>query len=126
MTKYYQEEVEQYKQTKAQAKSQQITDMPVAHGNNTDLSDYIVKLDEMYDKVYTNLIKAENMKTNIMVWCESLENLNERLVLMYRYIQGHTFGWISEQMYFSERSVSRIHNKAIEHLPEPDFINLWV
>lgn len=126
MVKYYQEEIEQYRATKEQAKSQRITDMPISHGNQSDLSDYIVKLEEMQGKIYSKLIEAERLKTNIMVWCESLDKVNERLVIQYHYLQGHNLGWIADEMHYSRRTVERIRDKAIINLPEPDFNNLWL
>lgn len=126
IARYCQEEVDQYRETKAQAKSQQITDMPIAHGIKSDLSDYIVTLDEIKDKMFSNLLYAQRMKLNILVWTESLEDVDERLIINYHYIQGKTFKWISEELKYHERQVMRKLKKAIENLPDPDFESKWI
>lgn len=121
LAKYYQDEVKQYRATQEQAAVQKIDDMPHAHGNHSDLSDYIVKLEEMTGKMYTQLIKAQSIRDNIFMWCESLTNVDERLILRYAFIQDHKTGWIADEMHYSERTVRRKLRKAIEHLPDPDF-----
>lgn len=118
--RYYRQEVEQYKATQEQAKIQRVTGMPTAHGNNRDLSDYIVKLSEMETEMYSRLEIAENLKLQIMIWIEMLKNVDERLVLQYKYLQCHNTGWIADEMHYSPRTVERKHYKAVMHLPEPD------
>lgn len=127
LAEYYREELEQYRATKEQAGIQRIDDMPHAKGNQKDLSYYIVELEKKEGKLYKSLLKAERLKTNIAVWCESLEDVDERLVIKYHYIQMHNYGWIADTLHFMNvKTIQRKHDKAINHLPDPDFKNLWI
>lgn len=121
MAKYYQSEIAQYRETYEQAKIQRLSGMPTSHGNNSDLSDYIVKLEEMNGKMYTKLLQAERIKSDIMVWVMKLDNVDERLIIQYHYLQDHKFGWIADEMHYGLRTIKRKHGKAITNLPEPEF-----
>lgn len=125
LAKYYQDEVEQYRATKEQAKSQQITGMPFAHGGSNDLSDYIVKLDEISNKMYKHLREAEQTKLNILVWSESLNDVDERLIINYHYIKFMTYKQIAEILSYDESTVRRKSKSAVNNLPDLKN-NIWI
>lgn len=126
MVEYYKRDLEQYRVTNEQAKSQHITGMPVAHGSTSDLSDYIVALGVIRDKMYSKMLQAERMKLNILVWTESLEDVDERLVINYHYIHGNTFDQIAEKLVYNKSTIKRKHKSAVNNLPDPERNDLWL
>lgn len=120
MIDYYKQDLLQYQETIAQAKIQRITGMPSGSGNNSDLSDYIVEIEKKKNKISDALLKAERIRTSIMCWCEQLSNVDERLVIQYRYIKFHNFGWIADELHYAERTIARKHYRAVMNLPDLD------
>lgn len=52
---------------------------------------------------------------------EQLRNVDERLVIRYRYIEGRTWDEIGLELRFSNSRIKQLHDSAIDHivLPEP-------
>lgn len=119
--RYYQQAIEQCKETKMQAGTQKISAVPFVTGASNDLSDYIVKLDEMYGELYSKMIKALNYKHAVLCWIAAIEDTRERLVITYKYLEFKTIEWIAENMEvvpICERTVNRALTKGIENLPD--------
>lgn len=73
-----------------------------------------LELEALYEK---NLAKLENERQQIQILLNSLEG-EAHEVMMYRYINGLEWWKVAEAMNYSERSIYRIHNEAIETLAE--------
>lgn len=119
--KYFKRRIEQYKKSKLQAGVQKLSDMPFVSGNGTDLSDYIVKIEEMEGEVISKMIRALSIMNDIINWIETLADPREKLVLKYRYIDGKTVAWMAEEMEkspISEKTVKRILKNAIKNLQD--------
>lgn len=56
------------------------------------------------------------IKADVIVEIEKLEDENQRKVLIYRYIDWHTWNEIAELMYISLSTVKRWHKNALEVL----------
>lgn len=111
--KRIQEEIEQLRIDKM-FPSIEINDMP--HGTEQkDLSDYIVKLNDLEQKlINTQKIKIE-LYTRILEEIENLDNETEREVLTYRYIRGYSWEQICEEIGYSYKQTHRIHINALQH-----------
>lgn len=92
----------------------QYSDMPKAH-NNTDLSDFMVRLEELeqllIDKhTYCIGKSVEYLQAGELLPCE------EAHVIKRRYIDGASWIQISSEIPCSERTVYYIHGRALKHL----------
>ena len=72
------------------------------------------------DKVNDELDLLLKLKVEIHdVICE-VSNVDERLVLTYRYGKNYTWARIGEELHVDERTVRRWHNRALAHVVMPE------
>ena len=93
------------------------SDMPKAHNSEHDLSDYIVKMDELTDYMISKYTRLRGIEVDIYKRVDSMENQKERELLRYRYIDGMTWTEIAEALGTTERNVYFIHGRALKHFP---------
>ena len=91
-----------------------MSDMPSSH-EKRDLSDYIVKVDMLVDKLIQESYRKINIYTDIFNKIERLENENERQVLTLRYIRGWKWEKIACELGYAWTRIHEIHSKALEH-----------
>lgn len=77
------------------------------------------KIWEYEDKVNQELSLLLKLKTEIQGVINDVPNMDERLVLTYRYIKNYTWGQIGEELYADERTIRRWHNRALAHVVVP-------
>lgn len=87
------------------------------HGSNqTDLSDYIVILDEMLKKLkkerYDGAVKRSRIEKSI----RSLRDENEQEVLRLRYIKGLEWEQVAVEIGYSWKQTHRFHSAALKKL----------
>ena len=93
--------------------SPRFDDMPHGSGGG-DLSDFAVR----YDKIYTRLLRlaSESLEYYREI-SDAIEaspcNETENALLRYRYIMGHTWERIAEEMELTERWIYAIHGRAL-------------
>lgn len=92
------------------------SDMPKAH-NQTDLSEYIVKMDELTDYMISKYTRLRGIEVDIYKRMDRMENQKERELLRYRYIDGMTWTEIADALDTTERNVYFIHGRALRHFP---------
>ena len=101
------------------------SDMPKAH-NNSDLSDYMVKLEELTELLRARYEKCLGIMIDIEMRLDQMEGPNaqlEREILRHRYTditdQGHLSSWdaVAEAVGYSRRTVARAHGCALQHIP---------
>ena len=92
------------------------SDMPKAH-IQTDLSDYIVKMDELTDYMISKYTRLRGIEVDIYKRVDRMENQKERELLRYRYIDGMTWTEIADALDTTERNVYFIHGRALRHFP---------
>ena len=83
--------------------------------DHKDLSDYIVKLEELEKKLLRARYKRVAIYTQIFDQIEKMEDDMERELLTYRYLKGHTWEKVADEMYLSYGYCHKVHNKALEH-----------
>lgn len=93
------------------------SDMPKAHNSEHDLSDYIVKMDELTDYMISKYTRLRGIEVDIYKRVDSMENQKERELLRYRYIDGMTWTEIADALDTTERNVYFIHGRALRHFP---------
>lgn len=86
------------------------------HGTNlSDLSDYVVRLDKLHNELMRVRYKKIEQYTRIFRDVERLDNEQERQVLTYRYLRGHTWEKICIKMGYSWKQIHRIHGRALQN-----------
>lgn len=93
------------------------SDMPKAQNTEHDLSDYIVKLDELTQELHRKRAECLEIMADINDRVETMEDATERTVLRYRYIHGMKIETIADIMHMTERNVYYIRDKALQHFP---------
>ena len=93
------------------------SDMPKAHNSEHDLSDYIVKMDELTDYMISKYTRLRGIEVDIYMRVDRMENQKERELLRYRYIDGMTWTEIADALDTTERNVYFIHGRALRHFP---------
>lgn len=93
------------------------SDMPKAHNSERDLSDYIVKMDELTDYMISKYTRLRGIEVDIYKRMDRMENQKERELLRYRYIDGMTWTEIADALDTTERNVYFIHGRALRHFP---------
>ena len=93
------------------------SDMPKAQNTEHDLSDYIVKLEELTQELHKKREECLGIMSDINDRVETMEDATERSVLRYRYIHGMKIETIADVMHMTERNVYYIRDKALQHFP---------
>ena len=93
------------------------SDMPKAHNSEHDLSDYIVKMDELTDYMISKYTRLRGIEVDIYMRVDRMENQRERELLRFRYIDGMTWTEIADALDTTERTVYFIHGRALRHFP---------
>lgn len=71
------------------------------------------------EKVDDELNLLLKLKTEMQEVIDALPNMDERLVLKYRYLKDYTWNRIGDELYADERTVRRWHDRALSHVIVP-------
>ena len=97
-----------------------ISDMPRAATPNTHrMEDIICKIVGLEGEINTDLDRYIDLKKEIQFVIDTVPNLDERMVLSYRYIHNLTWLKIGEELNADERTVRRWHQLALNHVIVP-------
>lgn len=94
----------------------QYSDMPKGSGSERDLSDYMVKVEELQEQLNRKLDECIRIEIQIRTDIDRMEDDRERDLLRLRYIDGMTWEMIAERMGCAVRHVHRIHGRALAHM----------
>jgi DNA-directed RNA polymerase specialized sigma subunit len=90
------------------------SDMPKAH-NNTDLSDYMTKLEEYEQLLISKHTHCLGLSVQYIQACDML-TFEEAHVIKRRYLDGASWVQIASEIPCAERTVYYIHGRALNHL----------
>ena len=93
----------------------QYDDMPKG-SNQSDLSDYAARLDELEREYIKQKKEKLAICDEIKGKIESLDNENEKDVLIYRYIGLWKWEDICSKMGYSWRQIHYIHSRALKNI----------
>lgn len=117
------EQLESLREIERSAKSQQLSDMPKGGGSGQqDLSDLMVKIEELREKISDKIWEANKIRVNIEDAIAGLQNADEQRVLRMRYIEIKRVGVISEELGYSPRQINRIHGNALKKIKMSDHV----
>lgn len=91
-----------------------LSDMPGAHCQK-DLSDYIVRRDELAEKIIKARKTAVEKFSEVQERIEQMEDENEKTVLTLRYLRDYSWEKIYKEMKYSYQHIHRIHAKALKN-----------
>lgn len=107
------EEIKEFKSAKI-LPSTVIDGMP--HGNShTDLSTYIVKMDEKINELIKLRYRKINKYMEITKKIELLEDETEKDLLTLKYLKGMTWDKVCLELSYEWAQVHRIHKQALQH-----------
>lgn len=85
------------------------------HGSaQSDMSSYVVKLEEETQKYLRDRYRRVKLCAEIMNKIEQMDDEDEKDILTYRYIKLMKWEDISEKMGFSQQHMHKIHAKALK------------
>lgn len=99
------------------------SDMPKAHNSERDMSDYMVKLEELTEKLYARYEKCLGIMIDIEMRLDRMENQEEREIIRHRYTditdKGKLSSWqsVADSVCYSVRYVKSKHGSALQHFP---------
>lgn len=106
------------KETEQSVRSQQMSDMPKGSSRDKDLSDLMVKIEELDEKIKDEMVKSAKTKIMIEEDILSLQNEDETRVLRMRYIESRQWEEISAKTKYSKRQTLRIHGSALKNFKD--------
>lgn len=105
------------------------SDMPKAHNSERDLSDYMEKLEELTNTLYSKYERCLGIMVDIEMRLDQMDGPNaqlEREILRHRYTDitedGKLSSWenVAGAVHYSDRTVRRVHGTALQHFPYKD------
>ena len=111
-------EVEEYKDLASSISGSNFDREVVDRTRNTDAPyvRWVLKVCEKEEEIKRMETRLADVKGNILLAIDKLDNSTYRMVLLYRYIRWMTWDEISFKMYASSATVRRNHDKALELL----------
>ncbi|MFV0344225.1 MAG: DUF1492 domain-containing protein [Anaerocolumna sp.] len=106
------ERLQSLRETERAAKTQQITDMPKG-GKQTDLSDYMVRVDTLEQEIYDKSQECICKKLEIERCIVQMDDGTECDVLHKRYIELKPWEKICVEINYSWMQTHRIHGNAL-------------
>jgi len=97
-----------------------ISDMPrAATPNRHRMEDIICKIVGLENEINADIDRYIDLKKEIQMVIDAVPNLDERMVLSYRYTHNYTWSRIGEELNADERTVRRWHQLALHHVILP-------
>ena len=112
------EQLDSLREIEQSVKSQQLSDMPKGSNRHQDLSDLMVKLDDLQAQIADAITDSCKIKLEIEEALWKMEDPEEARVLRFRYIYFAKWEEISKTMSYSRKQIQRIHKKAILNLKD--------
>lgn len=110
------EQLESLRLAEQQAKGQQLSDMPKGGHRQQDLSDVIIRIETLKDKIDKEIIKSMNRRIEIENTILGVEDAKEKTLLRLRYLEMLKWEEICVRMKYSWKQIHRLHAKALEKI----------
>ncbi|WKY46103.1 sigma factor-like helix-turn-helix DNA-binding protein [Eubacteriaceae bacterium ES2] len=97
-----------------------ISDMPGSPSRKTHrMEDIVIKIIDLENEINADIDLLVAYKKEVPQVIESVSNVDEQMVLHYRYVHNFTWAKIGEVMGVNERTIRRWHDLAIDHIKIP-------
>ncbi len=110
------EQLDSLREVEQSIRSQQLSDMPRGGNRHQDLSDLMVKLEDLQTQIADAITESCKIKLEIEEALWKLEDAEESRVLRFRYIYFMDWEELSGIMGYSTRQAQRICNDAIKKI----------
>lgn len=110
------EQLDSLREVEKSIRSQQLSDMPKGGNWHQDLSDLMVKLEDLQAQIADAITESCKIKLEIEEALWKLEDPEEARILRFRYIYFMDWGELGGMMGYSPRQAQRIHKDAIKKL----------
>lgn len=112
---------EEYEQMSYSLSSPRMDGMPSSGTRSTDAPyvKWVIKKCELDTEIKALEEKLVNVKAEVLLAIESLDNEDYKDVLILRYINGLSFQQIARKFYVVDRTVFRWHREALEKIIVP-------
>lgn len=80
----------------------------------------LYKIMDLEEKVEGELQLLLTLQEEVQETIDRLPDMDERLVLTYRYLKNMSWSQIGDELYVDERTVRRWHNRALSHVRIPE------
>lgn len=88
--------------------------MPHSH-NISDLSDYVAKVDELYNLLTATRYRRIKAYQDVQESIERMENEREKDLLTYHYLCGWKWERIAVELDYTYRHTTRMHGRALNN-----------
>lgn len=109
---------EQYMRLKAEIETPKrpiLSDMPRG-GKRLDLADKIAKLVDLQAEYNRQWDAAIDRRIKIEAAIDTLDDPTERMLLIYKYIDGLKWEDVCDKMHYSWRQIHRLHARALQKM----------
>lgn len=79
----------------------------------------VARIVDLENEIHDEIEKLITLKKQIRDVINKLENVNEKLVLKYRYLMFFQWEEICDKMHYSPRQIHRFHDSALENIEVP-------
>ena len=114
------DQMKSLEETIKSAKAIEYSDMPKGSGKQTDLSDYIVRMENMQDELMSKQIESIAKRAEIELVLFAMDDGQESMILHRLFIDFRTIKSISKEIGYSETNTREMRNRAIENLVIPE------
>lgn len=90
------------------------------HASEAPFVKTLERIWEMEKKVNDELCLLLQLKGEIQSVINRLDNMDERLVLTYKYLKNYTWMRIGDELAADERTIRRWHSRALSHVKVPE------
>lgn len=112
------EQLDSLQEVEQSIKSQQLTDMPKGGNRKQDLSDLMVRVEDLETQIADAITESCKIKLEIEGVLWEMDDTEGSRVLRFRYIYFMPWEQISRIMSYSRKQIQRIHQKAIQNLKD--------
>lgn len=92
--------------------------------NQSDLSDYMERYDELMEELKKEELDAIEQYTNIHIAIEWMEDEEEKEILERKYLMRKTWEAIAKELGMSRRSAIYKHGEALKHFEIPGGVQI--
>lgn len=90
------------------------------HASEAPFVKTLERIWEMEKKVNDELCLLLQLKGEMQSVINQLDNMDERLVLTYKYLKNYTWMRIGNELSADERTIRRWHSRALSHVNVPE------